>query len=157
MKYIDKRPFFDWQLKHILYGHGNTTGISWVIKTKESSISQNRKHVEEYENKITKIQSKYVALHISLFWGIGTFNIKNEDTIKIKLDEKIMYQQLKKEIKIQDEFIKNKIKFIESFIKQRKLQVEFEIIKVEKNLAIMDWIKEIKTENGKLLGEISQL
>ena len=125
-------------MKHILYGHGNTTGISWVIKTKESSISQNRKHVEEYENKITKIQSKYVALHISLFWGIGTFNIKNEDTIKIKLDEEIMYQQLKKEIKIQDEFIKNKIKFIESFIKQRKLQVEFEIIKVEKNLAIMD-------------------
>ena len=79
-----------------------------------------------------------MALHISLFWGIGTFNIKNEDVIKIKLDEEIMYQQLKKEIKIQDEFIKNKIKFIESFIKQRKLQVEFEIIKVEKNLAIMD-------------------
>ena len=125
-------------MKQILYLDGNTTSISWVIKTKESSISQNRKHVEEYKNKITKIQSKYVALHISLFWGIGTFNIKNEDVIKIKLDEEIMYQQLKKEIKIQDEFIKNKIKFIESFIKQRKLQVEFEIINVEKNVAIID-------------------
>jgi hypothetical protein len=125
-------------LEHILYLDGNSTDISWIIKTKESDISQNRKHVGKYKNKITKIQSKYVALHVSLFWGIGTFNIKNEDSIKIKLDEKIMCQQLKKEIKIQDEFIKNKIKFIESFIKQRKLKVEFEIIDLEKNLAIID-------------------
>ena len=63
------------------------------------------------------------------------FNIKNEDSIKIKLDEEIMYQQLKMKIPIQDEFIKNKIKFIENFIKQRKLKVEFEIINFEKNLA----------------------
>ena len=76
-----------------------------------------------------------MALHVALFWGIGTFNIKNEDSIKIKLDEEIMYQQLKMKIPIQDEFIKNKIKFIENFIKQRKLKVEFEIINFEKNLA----------------------
>ena len=68
---------------------------------------------ENYKDKITKIQSKYVALHVALFWGIGTFNIKNKDSIKIKLDKKIMYQQLKTQLKtqipIQDEFIKNKI------------------------------------------------
>ena len=34
------------------------------------------------------MQSKYVALHVALFWGIGTFNIKNKDSIKIKLDKK---------------------------------------------------------------------
>ena len=122
-------------MERILYLDGNLRKISWVIQTNQSIISQNRKHTENYKDKITKIQSKYVALHISLFWGIGTFNIKNEDSIKIKLDEKIMYQQLKKEIKIQDEFIKNKIKFIENFIKQRKLKVEFEKINFEKNLA----------------------
>ena len=76
-----------------------------------------------------------MALHVALFWGIGTFNIKNEDSIKIKLDEEIMYQQLKMKIPIRDEFIKNKIKFIENFIKQRKLKVEFEKINFEKNLA----------------------
>ena len=76
-----------------------------------------------------------MALHVALFWGIGTFNIKNEDSIKIKLDEEIIYQQLKMKIPIQDEFIKNKIKFIENFIKQRKLKVEFEKINFEKNLA----------------------
>jgi len=122
-------------LERILYSDGDLRKISWIIQTSQTVISQNRKHTENYKDKITKIQSKYVALHVALFWGIGTFNIKNEDSIKIKLDEEIMYQQLKMKIPIQDEFIKNKIKFIENFIKQRKLKVEFEIINFEKNLA----------------------
>ena len=79
-------------MEHILYLHEDLTNISWVIQTKELLVSQNRKHTENYNNKITKIQSKYVALHIALFCSIETFNIKNEDCIKIKLDEKIMYQ-----------------------------------------------------------------
>ena len=122
-------------MERILYSDGDLRKISWIIQTSQTVISQNRKHTENYKDKITKIQSKYVALHVALFWGIGTFNIKNEDSIKIKLDEEIMYQQLKMKMPIQDEFIKNKIKFIENFIKQRKLKVEFEIINFEKNLA----------------------
>jgi len=82
---------------------------SWLIQTNESIVSQTRVQTENYKNKITKIQSKYVALHVALFWGIGTFNIKNKDSIKIKLDEKITYQQLKIQIPIQNEFLKNKI------------------------------------------------
>ena len=122
-------------MEQILYLDGNLRKISWVIQTNQSIISQNRKHTENYKDKITKIQSKYVALHVALFWGIGTFNIKNKDSIKIKLDKKIMYQQLKTQISIQDEFTKNKIKFIQSFIKQRKLKVEFELINSQNNLA----------------------
>ena len=72
---------------------------------------------------------------LALFWSIGTFNIKKEDFIKIELNEKIMYEQLKMKIITQDEFIKNKIGFIQSFIKQRKLKVEFEIINSKNNLA----------------------
>jgi hypothetical protein len=122
-------------LEHILYSDGNLKKISWVIQTNESIVSQTRVQTENYKDKITKIQAKYVALHVALFWGIGTFNIKNKDSIKIKLDKKIMYQQLKTQISIQDEFIKNKIKFIQSFIKQRKLKVEFELINSQNNLA----------------------
>jgi hypothetical protein len=122
-------------LEHILYSDGNLKKISWVIQTNESIVSQTRVQTENYKDKITKMQSKYVALHVALFWGIGTFNIKNKDSIKIKLDKKIMYQQLKTQISIQDEFIKNKIKFIQSFIKQRKLKVEFELINSQNNLA----------------------
>tara|TARA_B100001105_G_scaffold8329_1_gene6273 strand:+ start:160 stop:543 length:384 start_codon:yes stop_codon:yes gene_type:complete len=122
-------------LEHILYSDGNLKKNSWVIQTNESIVSQTRVQTENYKDKITKIQAKYVALHVALFWGIGTFNIKNKDSIKIKLDKKIMCQQLKTQISIQDEFIKNKIKFIQSFIKQRKLRVEFELINSQNNLA----------------------
>ena len=122
-------------MEHILYLDGNLSNISWVIQTNETIVSQSRKHTENYKNRITKIESKYVALHVALFWGIGKFIIKNKDAIKIKLDEKIMYEQLKLKIMINDDFIENKIKFIQMLIKQRKLKVEFEIIDLENNLA----------------------
>ena len=122
-------------MEHILYFDGNLKKISWVILTEGQEVTQSRAHVEKYKDKITKIQSKYVALHIALFWGIGTFKIKNEDNVKIKLDEEVMFDQLNSKTKINDEFIENKIKFIQSFIKQRKLRVDFEKITNENNLS----------------------
>jgi len=122
-------------LEHILYFDGNLKKISWVILTEGQEVTQSRVHVEKYKDKITKIQSKYVALHIALFWGIGTFKIKNEDNVKIKLDEEIMFDQLNSKTKSNDEFIENKIKFIQSFIKQRKLRVYFEKINTKNNLS----------------------
>ncbi|MGB1523545.1 MAG: hypothetical protein ACPG8B_02695 [Nitrosopumilus sp.] len=122
-------------MEHILYFDGNLKKISWVILTEGQEVTQSRVHVEKYKDKITKIQSKYVALHIALFWGIGTFKIKNEDNVKIKLDEEIMFDQLNSKTKSNDEFIENKIKFIQSFIKQRKLRVYFEKINTKNNLS----------------------
>ena len=122
-------------MEHILYFDGNLKKISWVILTEGQEVTQSRAHVEKYKDKITKIQSKYVALHIALFWGIGTFKIKNEDNVKIKLDEEIMFDQLNSKTKSNDEFIENKIKFIQSFIKQRKLRVYFEKINTGNNLS----------------------
>ena len=118
-----------------MYFDGDLKKISWVIQTGGQELAQSRVHVEKYKDKITKIQSKYVALHIALFWGIGTFKIKNEDDVKIKLDEEEMFDQLNSKTKINDEFIENKIKFIQSFIKQRKLRVDFEKITPEDNLS----------------------
>jgi hypothetical protein len=122
-------------LYHIFYSDGNAKNISWVIQTNNSIIKQNRKHVDTYKDKVTNIQSKYIALHVGLFWGIGVFIIKNEDSIKIKLDEKIMYDQFTSNLKIKDDFIKKKIEFIRQLIEQRKLKIEFEIIDVDENLA----------------------
>jgi len=122
-------------LEHILYSDGNLKKISWLIQTENKEFNQSREHIEKYKDKITIIQSKYVALHIALFWGIGTFKIKNKDCVKIKLDEKIMYDQLVSKIKIEDEFVKNKIKFIQRFINQRKLKVDFKKINAENNLS----------------------
>jgi len=122
-------------LHHVFYSDGSTKKISWIIQTNDSIVEQNRDHVDIYKDKVTSLQSKYVALHVGLFWGIGIFIIKNEDDIKIKLDEKIMYDQLTSNSKIEDEFIEKRIQFIRQLIKQRKLKIEFELVDTDKNLA----------------------
>ena len=66
-KYIDKRPFFDWQLHHVFYFDVNEEGIPGVIQTSDSTIKQNRKHAGIYKNKVTDLQSKYTGLHVELF------------------------------------------------------------------------------------------
>lgn len=67
--------------------------------------------------------------------GIGVFVIKNDDHLKIKLDDKIMFEQLTTNLKIKDEFIQNQIKFINQLIVQRKLKIEFKLILQKDNLA----------------------
>jgi len=137
-------------LHPVFYSDGNAKKISVVIETMDSKIIQNRDHVEIYKDKITNLQSKYIALHVGLFGGIGVFIIKkNEYTIKIKFDEKIMYDQITSNSKIKDELIEKRIQFIRQLIEQRKLKTEFEIIDIDKNLARKNIkAKEIKTKNG---------
>ena len=134
-KYIDKKPLFGWQLHHVFYSDGSAKKISWVIQTDDSAAEQTREHVDMYKDKVTNLQSKYIALHVGLFWGIGVFIIKNEDTIKIKLDDKKMFEQFTENKKIEDEFVEKRIKFIKQLFSQRKLKIEFELIKSEDNLA----------------------
>ena len=76
------------------------------------------------------------------------FIIKNEDHVKIKLDDKKMFEELTSNEEIKDEFCKNKIKFINQLISQRKLKIEFELIQQENNLSkkTLD-AKELKTKN----------
>ena len=122
-------------MNHIFYLDGDAEKIAWVIQTNDSKIEQRRIHVELYKNKVSHIQSKYIALHVGIFWGIGIFIIKNEDNIIIKLDEKAMYDQFVLNSKIEDEVINNKKKFIKQLISQRKLKIEFKLINKEDNLA----------------------
>ena len=135
-------------MNHVFYSDGGKSKISWIIQTDDSSVEQNREHVEIYKNKITDLQSKYVALHIGLFWGIGVFIIKNEDTIKVKIDEKTMFDQLTEGLMINDEFIQKRMKFINQLIAQRKLKIEYELIQQDANLAKkISNAKKLKTKN----------
>jgi hypothetical protein len=122
-------------LNHVFYSYGNAQKITWIIQNDDSSFIENREHVDMYKDKVTNLQSKYVALHIGLFWGIGTFIIKNEDNVKIKLDEKIMFDQITTDLKIEDSFIQKRLRFIKQLIDQRKLKIEFEVISQDKNIA----------------------
>ena len=135
-------------MHHVFYSDGNTKKISWVIQTRDSVVEQNRDHAEIYKNKVTNLQSKYIALHVGLFWAVGVFIIKNNDIIKIKLDEKIMYDHFTSNSKIEDEFIEKRTQFIKQLIEQRKMNVEFQMIDANKNLAKKNInAKELKTKN----------
>ena len=122
-------------MQHIFYSDGDTKKIAWVIKTSDIIVKQNRTHADMYKNKVTSIQSKHIALHVGLFWGIGVFIIKNEDSIKIRLHDKAIYDHFTSNQKIEDQLIQKRVRFIRQLIKQRKLKIEFEIIDKNDNLA----------------------
>jgi hypothetical protein len=122
-------------LEHSFFFDGNSKRIGWVIKNNDSVIEQKRDHPDIYMNKVTIQESKYIALHVGLFWGIGRFIIKNEEIIIIKIDDKTIFEQLSKNEKTSDDFIKKRMHFIIQLIKQRKLKINYELIDKEENLA----------------------
>ena len=122
-------------MDHRCYFDGNEKMISWVIQDNETKFEQRRDHVENYLDKISIEQSKYIALHVGIFWAIGRFIIKNGDTVKIMLDQKSMHDHLTAKKQNSDPFIESRINFIKQIIVQRNLQVQFEIIEPSQNIA----------------------
>jgi hypothetical protein len=74
-------------------------------------------------------------MHVGLFWGIGRFIINNEDSVTIKIDSKIMFEQFSRNEIPSDEFIKTRMHFIIQLIDQRKLKINYDLIDKERNLA----------------------
>ncbi|MBI1828437.1 MAG: hypothetical protein HY222_03395 [Thaumarchaeota archaeon] len=122
-------------MDHLYFCDGNEKMISWVIQDDETKFEQTRDHVEIYLDKISKEQSKYIALHVGIFWTVGRFIIKNGDAVKIMLDLKSMYEHLTGKKQNHDHFIESRINFIKQIIEQRNLQVQFEIIEPSQNIA----------------------
>ena len=122
-------------MEHVLFFDGNTKRISWAIQTNNSVIEQKREHVDIYLDKITNQQSKYIGLHVGLFWGIGMFIIKNQDIVKVAIDDNSIFEHLSTDQKSHDEFIEKRTYFIRQLIEQRKLKVHYELISADKNLA----------------------
>jgi hypothetical protein len=121
-------------MDHVYFSDGNEKRISWVIQNNETQVEQFREQAEIY-NKITAEQSKYIALHVGLFWCIGRFIIKNGDSVKIMIDSRSMRDHLLDEKTIQDPFVASKIYFIKQLIAQRKLEVKYELIDMQQNIA----------------------
>ena len=109
--------------------------ISWVIKTDEINVEQKRTHAEYYYDQVSIEQSKYIALHVGIFWAIGRFVIKNGDIVKVMLDLNSMFDHLMKNKKNDDPFIESRIKFIKQLIEQRCLDVRYQLIEPKNNLA----------------------
>ena len=133
-KYIDKKPRFGWQLQHFFFFDGNEKKIAWRIKNDDSQIKQIREHANIYLNKVTKEQSKVIALHVGLFWSIGKFIIKNKDNIEIMIDDKELFQILTEDGIKSNEFIQTRIYFINQLIKQRELNIKYKFVQEKNNL-----------------------
>jgi len=122
-------------MEHNLFSDGNPKRISWIIQSGESIDEQERDHANRYMDKVTDEQSKYITLHVGIFWGIGRFIIKNEDIVNVMLDSKSMYDHLKGNTETSDIFIENRTWFLNQLIEQRKLDIRYHLIDPKENLA----------------------
>lgn len=122
-------------MEHIFYQDGSPKKISWVLTNDDEVIEESRDHAEIYLDKVTNEQSKYIAYHVGVFWSIGTFRIKDEDTVIVMLDSKSMYEHLENGETPDDDFIKQRTSSIIHQINQRKLKIKYQLIDSKENLA----------------------
>ena len=93
-------------MEHVYFSDGNTKRISWVVKTGDTVIEEERAHTDNYLDKV-----------------------------KIKLDSKYMFEHLAKEGQNLNTFIQVRTKFIKQLLEQRKLKIEYQLIDSKDNPA----------------------
>ncbi|NIP62723.1 MAG: hypothetical protein GWN01_06345 [Nitrosopumilaceae archaeon] len=123
-------------MEHTFYFAGSPKKISWVNKTNDNKIEQMRDHADIYLDKVNGEQSKYIAMHVGIFWCIGMFIIKNEDTVRIMVDSDTMYEHLTKQQNSKDLFIETRTKFFKQLVEQRQLNIIYEKISKYDNQAL---------------------
>ena len=127
-------------MKHDLFFDGTIQRYSWVIKTEKTTTSQIRNHPPAYLSggKLdvgNEQESKFIALHVGIYWGLGVFIIKDFDTVNVMCDSKGIYEILLHNQKTDSQIINDKIHFINQLTNHRNLKINFIIIESETNLA----------------------
>ena len=127
-------------MEHELYFDGTITEYSWSIKTEDKIVNQIREHPPAYLSggKLdvkNNLESRFIALHVGIYWGLGVFIIKDSDAVNIMCDSKEMYEILVNNQKIDNQIINDKIHFINQLTDHRNLKINFRVIEPETNLA----------------------
>ena len=127
-------------MEHDLFFDGNVKEYTWTIKTGEKLAEQIRKHPPAYLSggrlDVKAIEeSKFIALHIGIYWGLGVYIIKDNDQVNVMCDSKLMYEVFTQGKKSDNQIINDKIHFINQLTKLRKLKMNFQLIGVEENLS----------------------
>ena len=136
-------------MEHELYFDGTLTEYSWSLKTENKIVNQIRAHPPAYLSggKLDvkdKQQSKCIAIHVGIYWGLGVFIIKDSDIVNVMCDSEETYDIMSKNCKIDDQIINDKIYFINQLTSHRNLKINYKVIKSESNLAT-----ELLSTNGK--------
>jgi len=127
-------------LEHELFFDGNLKEYSWSIKTGEKVVNQIREHPPAYlsggklEIK-NNGESRFVALHVGIYWGLGVFIIKDFDKIHVMCGSKKMYEILIQQYNTDNQIIDDKIHFINHLVGHRNLKLEYHLIKQTKNIS----------------------
>jgi hypothetical protein len=127
-------------MEHELFFDGNLEEYSWSIKTGKAIINQIREHPPAYLSggKLdikTNEESKFVALHVGIYWGLCVFIIKDFDKVHVMCDSKEMYEILIQQRKTLDQLIDDKIHFINQLVGHRNLKLEYHLMDPTKNIA----------------------
>jgi len=127
-------------MKHDIFFDGNVKEYSWTIRTGEKLAEQIRAHPPAYlsggklDVKATE-ESKFIALHIGIYWGLGVYIIKDNDQVNVMCDSKMMYETFTKGKKSDNQIINDKIHFINQLVELRKLKIKFQLIDTKENLS----------------------
>ena len=117
-----------------LYSDGDPRTIAWGIRTPDKTLLQWRAQAGIYRDSISTMQSRFVALHVGLFWGIGVFAIRNGGAVRFMIDDDTMLAHLKSR-HTGDALIDGRMRSMDLLISQRNLDVSVYGIEPSQNLA----------------------
>ena len=127
-------------MKHDIFFDGNVNEYSWTIRTGKKLAEQIRAHPPAYlsggklDVKDTE-ESKFIALHIGIYWGLGVYIIKDNDQVDVMCDSKMVYETFTEGKKSENQIINDKIYFINQLTELRKLKMKFQLIDTKENLS----------------------
>ena len=127
-------------MEHEIFFDGNTKEYSWSIKTENNIAEQIRRHPPAFRsggklNITNNEESKFVALHVGIYWGLGVNIIKDSDVINVMCDSEIMFGIMTKHEKSDNQIINDKVYFINQLTNLRRLKINYQLIESEKNIA----------------------
>ena len=141
-------------MEHDLFFDGNVKEYTWAIKTGEKLAEQIRTHPPAYMaggklNVKATEESKFIALHIGIYWGLGVYIIKDNDQVNVMCDSETMYDVFTKGRKSDNQIINDKVHFINQLTELRKLKINFQMIDTKDNLSTRHLLAEGKDTAGR--------
>ena len=127
-------------MEHDIFFDGNVKEYSWSIKTNDKVADQIREHPPAFRSggKLdikNNEESRFVALHVGIYWGLGVNIIKDNDVVNVMCDSKIMFEIMTGAEKIDNDIINDKVYFINQLTNLRKLKLNYQLIESRENIA----------------------
>ena len=137
-------------MEHDIFFDGNVKEYSWSIKTNDKVADQIREHPPAFRSggKLdikNNEESRFVALHVGIYWGLGVNIIKDNDIINVMCDSKIMFEIMTGEKKIDNDIINDKVYFINQLTNLRKLKLNYQLIESKENIASKHLFADVDT------------